>query len=116
MSLPITHADGVQEFPGTILALPSGHSPVKKRHFNIFESRGPGDQLEVLEDESDGAIAKDGSFGGGEIIDPTVSELKLAAGGPVEEAHEVEKCGFSRSRAPNDRDGLPPLDGQGNAA
>ena len=114
MSLPITHADGGQEFPGTVLPLPSGHSPVKKRHLNIFEGRGPGDQLEVLEDESDGAIAKDSSLGGGERIDPTVSEVKLAAGGSVEESHEVEECGFPRSRASNDRDGFPPSDGQGN--
>ena len=115
MALPVPHPNGGQEFPGTILALPSGDSAVEKGHFNIFESRGPGDQLEVLEDKSDGAIAKDGSLGGAENINPTVSEVKLAAGGPVEETHEVEKCGFSRSGAPNDRDGLSPSDGQGNS-
>lgn len=53
MSLPVSHAHRSEEIAGPFPAFSGGNPPIQERHFNIFDGCGPGNQLEVLEDETD---------------------------------------------------------------
>jgi len=75
---------------------------VKRRHQDVFQDRGVGEQVEALEHEADVFVSKLRELVVVELHDVAAGEEEPARGRYVETAHEVHQGGLPRSGGPHD--------------
>ena len=76
---------------GTGVALSARHALVEQRRCHVLQRRGPGQQVERLEDKADGAAADAGEVVVGQLLDGRPAKAIGAAGGPVKTADDVHE-------------------------
>ena len=103
---PVAESDGFERGHGTVA--PFGRRTggvVHQRQFDVLDGRRLGQQVVVLEDETDLAVAQRGALVLVHRTHRRTVEVIFACGGGVEAAERVEQRRLARSGGPQDREG-----------
>ena len=88
------------------------HSAIHQRMGHVLEGRRSRQQLKILEDEADLAIANPRQPGFVEACHILAVEAIGARGGPVQASQDVQQRGLSRTGGADERDRLTAMDSQ----
>jgi hypothetical protein len=106
MARTVRDADALEclRHAGTPLA--GRHVAIQECHLDVFLHGQVVDQIETLEDETDGRASHAGELRLGVRRHAFAEELVGPAGWRVEQAEDVQQRGFAAARRPHDRDEL----------
>ena len=108
---PIAEADECELLVSPIAPFHRGNAgSVEERELDIFERGGAGEEIEVLEDEAEAAIANEGALIGSESGDLFAREHVAAAGRPIKAAEGVHEGALARAGGAHEREKLPCFD------
>ena len=107
---PLAKPDHAQAFGCALLAGLGRHAAIQKRQRHIVERRGARQQVELLEHETDLAIAKIGQLVRAQAGQRFTADDEIARAGSVERAHHIHEGGFARTGWSHDRDVFARLD------
>ena len=88
---------------------------VVQRHQHVFQRAGPGQQIEVLEDETDLRVAHHGALLGGQGRDVLPVQPVFSRRGAVQAAEDVHQRALARTAGAHQRDHLATLNLERNA-
>jgi hypothetical protein len=111
----VVEADHVAEFAGALAADGGFDALVEEGDFEVFEDGELGDEVKVLEDETEAFAAEFGELVVGELGDVLVVEEVVAAGGAVEAAEDVHEGGLAGAGRAHDGDHVALVDIEGDA-
>ena len=103
----VTQSDGFQCLDRPSVSLLGGNaSVVHEGEFDIFDSRGLGEQVVVLEDKTNFAVAQYGTFIFGHLARVVAVKPVGAVGGDVKTSENVQHGGFATAGSAHDGDEL----------
>ena len=113
----VAQADGHEGVDGAAAAFGGAdRGVVHQGQLDVLHRRGFRQQVVVLEDEADFAVAQHGALGLRHGAHAGAVQQVFAAGGGVEAAQRVEQGRFARARGAHDGDELALVDGERHAA
>ena len=107
----VGQADAVEGLEGFLLV---GHRVVVLGDHDVLEGRQVADEVELLEDEADGAAAHLGELVGGQVGDVVAVQHDGALGGGVHGADDVHERGLAGAGGADDGDPLAARDLEGH--
>jgi len=99
--------DLTQTFQCLVSPRPGWHAAIQQGQCHVIKGAGAGQQIEMLEDKADLAIAHSRQFVAREPGYLLVAQPVVAGCGAVEAAEQVHESGLARSRGTHYRDELP---------
>ena len=93
-----------------------GHAGVDERQLDVLPRRHGGEQVELLEDEADAAVAHLGQGGLAHVAHVLAGQVVAARRRNVETAEDVHQRRLARARGPDDGDVLALGDGEADPA
>ncbi len=93
-----------------------GHAGVDQRELHVLPRRHGGEEVELLEDEADAAVAHLGQRGLAHVAHVLAGQVVAARGRDVEAAQDVHQRRLARARWSDDGDVLAFVDGQAHPA
>jgi hypothetical protein len=109
---PVPEPDRLQGLGGQPAALAPSQPPVDQGQADVGHRRGPGQQLEALEDEADDPVADRGQLVPGQPGHVPPVEPQRPRGRPVQPAQQPEQGRLARPARPHDGHRVAPLDHQ----
>ena len=106
----VREADAAERLQGALAAGPAVEAGIDHRQFDIAQRVHARQQVELLEDEADLAVAQARQAVGIEALDRGARRGVLPAGRPVEAADEVHEGRLARARRTHDGDEIALVD------
>ena len=109
----VAEADALERPARSLSPLGPVQPGVEHRQLDVALDRGPGEQVEALEDEPYLAVAHAGQRTARQLRYPLASQHILPLRGGVEAADDVHECGLAGAGRAHDGDVLPGADIEG---
>src|SRR5690606_12467901 len=110
----VREADPLERLGGKLPPLPRRHPAVDQRQRHVLPRRRARQELEVLEDEADLAVAQGGQLVVAHVLHVVAAEPVAAAARPVQAAEDVEQGALAGSGGADDGAELALVDREGD--